>query len=286
MKIERLSRSMVAFPRILADIPDPPAEIFIIGKLEPLLQRPRLAIVGSRKLSPYGLQVTTRFAETLTDRGVVVVSGLAFGADAAAHRAVLDHDGLTLAVLASGLDHITPAAHTGLAKRIVAGGGVLLSEYPPGTPPLRHHFIARNRLIAGLSDGVLVTEAAATSGTMHTAAFALEQGRTVMAVPGNITAPNSVGTNNLIKTGAIPATSPEEVAWTLGLGNISPATAAPAAISPEEAAVLTALGQGTGTSAELQRRTGLEAAVFSRTLTILELNGHVRALGGDNWGLS
>ena len=215
--IRTITKGNAAFPAALQHIADPPAQLFVRGAdVADLMARPRLAIVGSRKISAYGEAVTARLAGELARLGIVIVSGLAFGVDACAHRAALEAGGTTLAVLACGVDRVYPATHHRLAAAIVEQGGIILSEYPPGTTPYKNNFIARNRLISALSDGVLITEAAEKSGSLHTAHFALEQGREVLAVPGSITSQTSAGANNLIKSGAALVATPAVVLHALG----------------------------------------------------------------------
>ncbi len=284
MKVNKVSLHDKDFPEILRDIPSPPKELYIWGNLAPLLVRSRLAVVGSRKITPYGQTVTTRFAREAAEQGIVIVSGLAYGADSIAHRACLEVGGQTIAILPTGLDTIYPAAHRGLAKQIVEKGGAVISEYPPKTTAYAVNFIARNRLVSGISDGVLITEAALKSGTLHTANFALNQGRTVMAVPGNITSPGSVGTNNLIKAGAVPATDISDVFLALDIA-FKPITKDVLASSREEAAILEALNSGAREVNELLSVTGLETALFNQTLTMLEINGKIRPMGSGKFGL-
>jgi DNA processing protein len=216
---------------------------------------------------------------------VVIVSGLALGIDAIAHKAALEAGGGIIVVLAHGLDTIQPATNYALAKRIVASGGVLVSEYPARTPPVPLNFIARNRLVSGLSDGVLITEAAARSGTMHTANFALEQGKTVMSVPGSIFNPLSEGTNNLIKTGAVPVTTSRDVLFALGLSEARQPDAEVFGDNEAETAILRLLRQGVSETAELLTKTGLDTATFNQAVTMLEINGKIRPLGGGQWTL-
>ncbi len=274
-----------SIPEILRQIPDPPKQLFVIGDLSSLLNRPRLAIIGSRKVSPYGRAVTNSLSEAVARQGIVVVSGLAIGVDGLAHQAALDGHGATIAVLPCGLDHIYPASHYQLAQSIVKQGGALISEYPERTEPYPINFIARNRLVSGLSDGVLISEAAEKSGTLHTANFALEQGRTVMAVPGNINNPLSVGTNNLIKTGAIPVTQPEDIIAALNLELTSSTQQELLADNKAELIILTLLNEGITDGTELQQQSKLEASVFNQTLTMLEITGRIRSLGASHWTL-
>ena len=282
--VKKLTLKDSEFPQLLRNIPDPPKELYILGDLQPMLEKPRLAVVGSRKVTPYGKLVTSQLARETAGKGVVIVSGLALGVDGLAHEAALEANGLTIAVLASGLDIITPSTNFHIAKRILASGGVIISEYPEGTPPIPVNFIARNRLVSGISDGILITEAAAKSGTMHTANFALEQGKVVMAVPGNINSALSEGTNNLIKTGALPVTSSDDIFLALGLSAGKQQTELFGS-NAAETALLELLKQGITDASVLLRDSKLEPASFNQTLTMLEITGKIYSLGSDNWGL-
>jgi DNA processing protein len=284
LPIKRFDHTDPNFPDCLRHIPDPPREIYVLGKLAPLLARPRLAIVGTRKVTPYGRLVTNRFADEATIRGITVVSGLALGVDAIAHQAALAANGQAVAVLASGLDQITPATNYRLGQQLLARGGAIISEYPPGTPIHKTNFIARNRLVSGLSDAVLVTEAALKSGTWHTANFALDQGKTVLAVPGNITAPMSEGTNNLIKTGALPATDIKDILLALGLPE-KPQQIELLPRDPAEAAVMTALRAGHTAVPDLLAHSQLPVPVFNQVLTMLEITGKIYSLGSGLWAI-
>lgn len=270
-------------PLKLQSLPQPPEQLFTEGAFAELLQRPLVGIVGSRKVSPYGRQVTDRLATELSRRGVVVVSGLALGVDSIAHKAAIEAGGQTIAVLPGPLDQIYPATHSPLARRIITTGGALVTEYPAGTPTMRHHFIARNRLIAGLADVLLVTEAALKSGSLHTARFALEQGKDVLAVPGNITSATSEGTNNLIKAGAEVATRAEDILLAVGLPDET--RLAPVGDTPAEQVILDLLAAGIQDGNVLHRQSNLPIQAFNQSLTMLEINGKVRALGANRWSL-
>lgn len=272
-----------AIPGRLTTISQPPSRLFATGTLDDLLAVPCVAIVGSRKVSAYGREITQRLASELARQGITIVSGLAFGVDSIAHQAALDAGGRTIAVLPSPLEHVYPASHQQLAKHIVAQGGALVSEYPAGTAVFKGNFIARNRLIAGLADATLLTEAALKSGSLHTARFALETGRDVLAVPGNITSPTSQGTNNLIKIGATPITSSDDVLHALQITPAKPTAAT--GNTPAEQSIITALASGIVDGAELQQRSGLAIEEFNQTLTMLEINGTVRGLGLNRWSL-
>jgi DNA processing protein len=187
------------YPQLLREIFDPPITLYVKGEWSACLDEPCVAIVGSRRSSTYGQNAATMLARDLAGRGVTIISGLARGIDAAAHRGALEAGGRTVAVMGTGLDQIYPRDHRKLGEEILERGGALLSEFPLETPPAPQNFPYRNRVISGLSLGVLIVEAAENSGSLITARLALEQGREVFAVPGNITSRNSFGTNYLIK---------------------------------------------------------------------------------------
>lgn len=264
----------------------PPLALQLAGQTSWLSQHPRLAVVGSRKMTDYGALVTSRLLAALAPWRPIIISGLAYGVDAAAHKAAIDNGCPTVAVLPAGLNQVYPRAHQGLAERILEAGGALVSEYPPNQPPRAHHFIERNRLVAALADALLVTEAGLKSGTMHTVAAALELGRTVLAVPGSIAAPQSAGSNNLLKSGAVMVTEVGDIVEALGLEPTAEvANPEDLASNREEAAVLKIMADGITDTAELQIRSGLSPAQFNQTLTLLELSGHVGPLGGGHYGL-
>jgi DNA processing protein len=273
------------YPEYLQNIASPARQLYYIGDLLPLLAMPRLAIIGSRRVTPYGRGVTQKLAEAAAAKGVVIVSGLALGVDGIAHQAALDAGGKTIAVLAGGLDKIHPSSHHRMAEEIIRTGGAIITEYPLGTTPFKQYFVARNRIVSGISDAVLITEAADKSGTLHTANFALEQGRTVMAVPGNITSLLSAGTNNLIKTGAIPVTDPSDILQALNISE-SPQRTVRVAATEEEAVILQLLEEGISDGSELLLRSRLSAPQFNQTLTMLEITGKVRPLGAGHWTTS
>ncbi len=271
------------FPETLRTISSPPKRLFYLGDIS-VVKRPLLSVVGSRKVTPYGRQVTTSLCEEVASKGVVIVSGLAFGVDSLAHEAALRSGTPTIAVLPAGLDTIYPASHSQLAKKIVNEGGLLITEYPHNTPALRQNFIARNRIVSGLSKAVLITEAAQRSGTLHTANFALEQGRVVMAIPGNITNPMSVGTNNLIKAGALPVTSSEDILLALGMDTRKLDIETMSA-NEQEAAIIALLKEGINEGNELLAASRLSTQEFNQTLTMMEITGKVYPLGAGKWSL-
>ena len=198
------------YPKLLKEIYDPPKCLYTIGNIE-IFNNLSIAIVGCRDATDYGRKATKYFAYNLAKENVTIISGLAKGIDSFAHIGTLQAKGKTIAVVGNGLDIIYPKENEQLAKEIIKNGGAIISEYPIGTQPKKEHFPARNRIISGLSTGVIVVEAKEKSGALITADFAVEQGRNVYAVPGNINSLNSVGTNNLIKDGAIPVTCYLEV---------------------------------------------------------------------------
>jgi len=271
------------FPSKLRNLPQVPDQLFVTDNFINLLDKPIVSIVGSRKLSPYGRQVTLQLARELAQQGVVIMSGLAFGVDSVAHQGCLDAHGATIAVLPGPLDKIYPSSHRNLAEHIVTQGGALVSEYPRGTSVMKHQFIARNRLIAGLADAVIITEAAEKSGSLHTAEFALEQGIPVFAVPGNITSVTSAGTNNLLRSGALMVTSTNDVLSVLGIDTAAPVKAT--SEDPAEQAILNLLQEGVRDGTELLVGSQLDISVFNQSLTMLEITGRVKALGGDQWAL-
>jgi DNA processing protein len=285
--VKELTLESSDFPERLRDIATPPTHLFIWGRdVNELLTKPCVTVVGSRKVSAYGKTVTSLLVTELVRAGIVIISGLALGVDSLAHKAALEAGGLTIAVLPSPFDHIYPASHHALAKQIVAQGGALVTEYPNGAQVYPINFIARNRIASGLGDALLITEAAEKSGTLHTANFALEQGRPVLAVPGNITSPTSAGTNNLIKTGAVPVTSAADVLQALGIEpDKQQSKQAPKSHDPNEQVLLDLLFSGISDGGELLTGSQLELHVFNQTLTMLEIRGHIRALGNNHWSL-
>ena len=211
-EIRRIARRDPAFPSLLGAIHDPPAQLFLRGSADAsLLSLPAIAVVGARACSSYGRSVTRSLARDVAAAGLVVVSGMARGIDGEAHRGALEGGGRTIAVLGCGIDRDYPAAHAELARRITESGGLVVSEYEPGVEPAPWRFPARNRIIAGLCRATLVVEARERSGALITADFALEEGRDVLAVPGEITSSLSAGTNGLIKLGATPVGSAADV---------------------------------------------------------------------------
>lgn len=284
MKINRISPQEHKYSQGLSELDDCPKKLYILGKL-PEKRLPSIAIVGSRKPTSYGKEVTEMIAHDMAQAGVVVISGLALGVDSIAHKATLEAKGTTLAVLANGLDTIYPSTHRNLAKQILESGGALLSEYEPGITPMQHRFLERNRIISGLADAIVVVEAAARSGTLSTAAHALNQGREVFAVPGNITSPLSTGCNALIRQGAIPATSSQDILEVIAPSIKPEQTRLILGDTPEEVTIIKLLQKGFRDGEKLLDDSKLEPVVFSQTLTMLEIKGTIKPLGGNQWTL-
>jgi len=277
---EQPGRSVVTladsdYPQQLLQIPDPPILLYVIGDLR-LLSVASLAIVGSRNATQQGVTNAERFARTLSETGLAIVSGLALGIDTAAHRGALDGNGSTIAVLGCGPDIVYPQGHEPLFARI-AKDGAIVSEFPLGTPPSRENFPRRNRLISGLSRGCLVIEAALASGSLITARFASEQGREVFAVPGSIHSPLSKGCHALIKQGAKLVESAQDVLEELGLGLGTPIIPNSSGPSP---GLLQHMGYDPCSIDTLIQRAGLTAEVISAMLLTLELEGKVSRLPG------
>lgn len=272
-------------PDRLRIIPSPPERLFVEGNLTGLLSGPCIAIVGSRKVSAYGRQITQQLARSLAEQGVVIVSGLAFGVDSIAHRAALEAGGRTIAVLPSPLAAVYPVSHRDLAKQIITHDGALVSEYPIGTAILATNFIGRNRLISGLSDATLITEAALKSGSLHTARFTLEQGKDVLAVPGPITSGTSVGTNNLIKAGATPITEVADIFHAMKWQPTALKKPKVRGDTPEEQVILDLLAQGISDGVALAEQSGLDVRQFNQSLTMLEITGKIHSGGANSWTL-
>jgi len=287
MIINKLTFKSKGYPEPLRNMKGAPKQLYHTGApLDELLKRPRVTIVGSRNISVYGERVTRELASQLAEQGVVIISGLAFGVDAVAHRAALEVDGLCIAVLPSPLDNIVPVSNVSLAQEILQRGGALVSEYAPSEFPQKQNFIARNRIMSGLGQIVVITEAAEKSGSLHTSRFAGEQGITVMTVPGEIYKPGSVGTNNLIKSGAGVITSVDDVLHELGL--IRHETVAKKVIgrNKNEQILLDLMLRGLSEGEDLLNQSSLEVSEFNIALTMLEIGGKIRPLGANNWAIS
>jgi DNA processing protein len=292
-EIAVITRACDEYPAQLAAVPSAPETLYVRGRLvaDDALA---VAIVGSRRATPYGLEVAERLGAALGARGVTVVSGLARGIDSAAHRGALESGGRTIAVLGSGVDVIYPPENRRLAGRIVEAGAVV-SQFAPGTRPLAYHFPERNRVIAGLALGVVVVEAAEKSGALITAGFAAELGREVLAIPGRVNSPESRGAHRLIQDGAALVQDADEVIAALparwqacvkeATGREPRGGAAPAAPAErgDSGRVLAALGEDPVTIDDVIERSGVAAGRATALLLELELAGRVRQLDGKRF---
>ncbi len=287
-RMERLAINFVTlddknYPALLKHIYLPPPLLYYRGSLA-IFSRPTVAIVGTRKPTAYGQQATEQLSAAAAEAGLCVVSGLALGIDALVHQTIIDKQKLTAAVLGSGIDMIYPATNRRLGEQLVESG-CLLSELPLGTPPFKTNFPRRNRIIAGISLGTLVIEAAEKSGALITARYALAENREVMAVPGNIFSPQSAGTNTLIQDGAKLVTNLADVLGALRLERLAlekTATSAPES-SPEEDKVLELLGWEPMHVNELARLTMLDMSAINSRLTIMEIKGLVKNTGNSSY---
>ena len=273
----RLARSDARFPPRLKAIFDPPPALHLRGSGEPeLLSRRAVAVVGARSCSPYGAQVARMLGRELSAAGLVVVSGLARGIDGEAHRGALESGGTTVGVLGCGIDRDYPASNASLSRRM-EDGSLVVSEYEAGIEPAPWRFPARNRIIAGLCEAVVVVEARERSGALITADFALEEGREVFAVPGEITSALSTGSNALLKLGATPLTCAGDVLDSLG---IERAAQPDPEVSETAKQVLAAVRDAPSAADELLARASLDAGALSVALTELELAGLVASADG------
>ena len=274
----RIARSDAGFPARLRAIFDPPPALFLRGSGEvELLGRRAVAVVGARSCSPYGAQVARMLGRELAAAGLLVVSGLARGIDGEAHRGALEAGGPTVGVLGCGIDRDYPAVNATLSRRMEEEG-LVASEYEPGVEPAPWRFPARNRIIAGLCEAVVVVEARERSGALITADFALEEGREVFSVPGEITSALSAGTNALLKLGATPLTGVEDVLNALGIDRAPPRSRPDVSETAER--VLALVRDGPAAPDELTTRALLDAGSISVALTELELAGLVSSADG------
>jgi DNA processing protein len=281
--IQTLTWEDELYPKRLKEIDQPPPVIYMRGMLT-AEDAWSVAVVGTRRITAYGRQVADELAAFLAANGVTVVSGLARGVDAVAHQSAIKAGGRTIAVLGCGVDRIYPPEHTQLAEKITASGAVL-SDYAPGTPPDAANFPPRNRIISGLSMATVVVEAGETSGALITAQFAVDQGREVFAVPGNILAPQSKGTNRLIAQGAHPMLSARDLLDILNLTRVTEQREVRKILPGNdiEASLLNVLSHEPLHMDEIRNQTGLPIERVSATLVMMELKGLVRQVGGMNY---
>ena len=288
LAVSDISLGDLQYPTALAAIHDPPPTLWIRGQAD-ALRSPSVAIVGSRAASPYAMEVARRLGADLARRGIAVISGMARGVDSAAHRGALDGEGTTIAVFGCGVDVIYPREHEALAERICERGAIV-SEFPPGTPPLKGHFPQRNRIISGLSLGVVVVEAAERSGSLITAHYALDQGRAVLAVPGNVLGRRNYGAHALLRDGAKLVECADDILEELtpGIRDWGPGTGEPKeSNNPNSASqdpVLRRMTDGESYDLdELSQMSGLDRVRLLPRLLELELSGAVRRVAGGRF---
>lgn len=274
------------YPSLFKQLYDAPIALLYRGSLTPNTFSHALAVVGTRKITPYGRHVITHIVPELAQSNITIVSGLALGSDGLAHTAALDAQGVTVAFLGSGIDDesLYPRSHISLAHRIIENGGAIFSEFPPGALPLRHHFPIRNRLIAGSTLGVVVTEAAEDSGSLITARLSLEYGRDVFAIPGPIYAPLSMGPNKLIQMGAYAALNAQDIIHVLELSSLQKLPfeikkTDHSKLSEDEQKIISILANGPAHVDEITATSNMENKDVVALLTMLELNGHIKNVG-------
>ena len=287
-KINQIPPLEAKYTEVLGTIAVMPKMLYYYGKI-PQKRTKTVAIVGSRHNTRYGEEVAYQLGYALAKHGVIVISGLAYGIDSIGHQAALDAGGTTIAILGTPINEIYPRNHRKLATEIIETGGAIISEYAPGTKVYpKTSFLERNRIISGLSDIVVVVEAAERSGSLNTATHALEQGKEVFAVPGNITSPYSQGCNKLIRQGAFPYTEPDDI-----LRELFPeeflARKKKCHLKGDtdvETLILNSLASGLRSGEEIMASTKLPPEVFNQSVTLLEIKGRIRALGANAWALN
>ena len=279
MELQIIDKRSAEYPKRLRDIPDPPDKLYCQGDIS-LLQSRTVAVVGSRKYTLYGKNVTLMIGKRLAENDVTTVSGLALGVDAFSHEGALDAGGRVIGVLGSGIDMMTPYSNRKLMKRGLDSGGLVVSEYPQGTPPHRSRFPARNRIISGLSEAVIIVEADLNSGSLITAKHAAEQGRCVYAVPGNINSQSSIGCNLLIRDGAVPLIIIDDVIRDLGMETKNAKSEKQGLETDEQKIFESAARRGGATLDEISADSGLNVSLVSSLVTVMEIKGIVQSYAG------
>ncbi|MBP9985806.1 DNA-processing protein DprA [Candidatus Saccharibacteria bacterium] len=285
MKINAVRPQDNIFTNQLASIAKVPNTLYYCGEL-PSTPVKSVAIVGSRKPTPYGKSVTEKIVHALAEHNVTIISGLALGIDSIAHRAALKFNTPTIAVMARGLNGIYPASHFSLSREIVKAGGALISTYPADMPAQPYHFLERNRIISGLSSIVIVTEAAVKSGTLNTASHALEQGKDVFAVPGNITSPMSAGCNRLIRQGAQPLIDTSDILSALGIKSQKTTPQIPVRKNKTEQLIINAILAGAKDTNQIINATNISPSSIFVTLSTLEIAGIIESSPDGVWTIS
>ena len=283
-KINQFSPQDNKFFQIITTIADTPQKLYYMGTL-PDIRKPAVAIVGTRKPTKYGVEVTHRLAYDLAKKGVVIISGMALGVDGLAHRAALEAGGATIAVLGNGLNEFYPSTHRQLAADILAKGGAIISEFEPETPAYPANFLQRNRIVSGLSDAIIITEAARRSGTLNTAGHALEQNKDIFVVPGNITSPLSAGCNALLRQGATPVTSADDILEIIAPQLLQPQTSLALGENPLQTKIIQLLQSGIRDGDQLLQELATDSKAFATELTMMEIGGTIRNLGANQWTL-
>ena len=272
------------YPKLLKQISNPPAVLYAKGDTT-LLNSPSIAVVGTRRITHYGREITEMFARDLSGSGLTIVSGMAFGVDGVAHKAAIDANGKTIAVLGNGVDLAYPKENEKLYEEILDSGGLIISEYSPGTPPNNGTFPARNRIVAGISEGVLVTEGAEDSGSLITANFGLEFGRKVFAVPGPITSQLSKAPLDLIEKGARLVTSADQILKELKISSFAKASKDKQGKikgdTKEEKKILEVLENESLYFDEIVKKTGISSQILGSTLSMMEVKGIIKSAGGS-----
>ena len=288
MEINRILPDEHIFSQRLTNIANPPKSLCYMGKL-PETKAPVVSIVGSRKPSAYGKEVTERLATDLAKAGCVIVSGLALGVDCIAQKAAIEAGGTVVAVVPNELPDISPRTNYQLAMSIIEQDGAVVSEWMKGDNKIvnRWSFLERNRLVSGLADGIIITEAAERSGTLNTASHALNQGRDLFVVPGNITSPLSAGCNTLLKQGAYLVTDADDVLSIIAPEKLQKDNGQELVASATigEGIIIKLISEGLRDGDEIQQKSGLSASDFATALTMLEINGVIKPLGANNWTL-
>jgi len=278
-KINRQSIGISGFTSVLSAIHTPPSELYIAGKL-PGSHIKSVAIIGSRKPTSYGIEVTHRLAYELAKQGIVIISGLAYGVDTIAHKAALEAGGTTIAVLANGLHTVYPASNSGLAEDIIKNGGALISEKPMGANAMPYDFLKRNRLVSGLADAIIVTEATEKSGTLSTISHALDQNKEIFAVPGPITSLLSVGPNKLIQQGANIVLKTQDVLDIIAPNSVKTQTLLPLGDTVIETGIIELLKKAPlHTDGLLEALPNISSSEILQTITIMELKGTIKNVG-------
>lgn len=279
METIRIDKDSVEYPARLREIPDPPGQLYCTGNIE-LLNERSIAVVGARKNTLYGKNVALMIGRRLAESGLVVTSGLALGIDGYSHEGALEADGRVIGVLGSGIDHMTPQRNRSLMMKGLDNGGLVVSEYPPEEKSTRWSFPARNRIISGLSEALVVVEAGLNSGSLITAKYAGDQGRTVYAVPGNINSPTSIGCNLLIRDGAVPLIIIDDMIRDIGTAP-GKATVVNKDLDSDERKIFEVVREMSGaTMEEIIRGTGFSPGLANSLVTVMEIKGIVESYAG------